>query len=420
VAPDPLSVVVVRSLFVATTFVTRLALLAVLAQSAAGQAPPPPPFPEEPPPKYDIPADPEALKEAAAEKAAAEAAGETEQVEVVQARMVGDPSSPAILQVERLGQGARPEISRQGDRLAFDRPGDGDVRTGFRAIYTSRFDGTYERCLTCSLPEFADHHVMAPTWHPRGNLLVAVAQDNAKRLGHDERELAGPARALHAELWGIAADGSGAWQITRSASQGRAVGDPSFSHEGGKLAWSERVASEPAPWGEWVVRVGELKLSAGVPRLGKVDTFEPSPFRRFVQVAGFTPDDQGLILLVDREDGRTALGKLDFATKKFELLSREDENVSAASELPRGQWSLWATRGEVWLVSPSGRGRERLTTFGEPSSRYFLGQAEIEELAPGPDGKTLVIDLFESRPGSPPKQSLFLVRFDPDRLGRAR
>lgn len=416
---------VLRSLVVATNFVLRLALVALLAplvallaQRAAGQAPPPP-FPVEPPPKYEIEADPEALKEAEAEKAAAAKEGDTQQVEVVQARMVGDPSSPAILQIERLGPGARPEISRQGDRLAFDRPG-ADEQTGLRAIYTSRLDGSQERCLTCSLPEFADHHLMAPAWHPRGDLLIAVGQGSAKRLRHDERDLAGPARALHAELWAIATGGGGAWQLTRSGAQGRAVGDPSFSHEGEKLAWSERVASEPGPWGEWVVRVGELKVSAGVPRLGKVDTYEPSPFGRFVQVAGFTPDDRGLILLVHREDGRPALGTFDLATKKFELASRDDENVAAAGELPRGQYTAWATRGEVWLVSPSGRGRERLTSFNEPASRYFLGKADIEELAAGPDGKTLVVDLFESRPGSPPRQSLFLVRFDLDRLGRER
>lgn len=404
--------------------VCRLALLTLLATAAVlpAQAPPaPPPEPEEspiptgPPPKYEIEADPEAVREAAEEAAREEEAGETPQaIERLQARTVGDPASPAILSIERLAAGARPEISRQGDLVAYDRQGEG----AFRALYTSRLDGSYDRCLTCSLPELAEQHAMAPTWHPRGELLVAVGQGSAKRLGHSEAELASPARGLHSELWAVATDGRFAWQLTRSGSQGRAVGDPSFSHEGGLLAWSERQESAPGPWGKWVVQVGELKLSAGVPRLGKVETYEVSPFGRYVHVAGFTPDDRGLLLVVDRDNGSRAIGRYDLAAKRFELLGSENEDIPVIAELPQSEASLWVTDGEVWLASPSGRGRERLTTFGEPASRYFLGQADIRDLAAGPDGKTLVIDLFVAKDGRASQQSLYLVRFDLARLGR--
>lgn len=401
------------------------ALLVVSGLAASGlaaQEPPPPeprenPIPTGPPPKYEIEADPEALRQAAEEAEREKAAGETPQaVQRVQARLVGDPANPAILSIERFGPGARPEISRQGDLVAYDRLGEG----GVRALYTSRLDGTHERCLTCSLPELQKHHAMAPTWHPRGDLLVAVGQGSAERLNHDESDLAGPARGLHAELWAVSSDGRFGWQLTRSASRGRAVGDPSFSHEGGLLAWSEREESEPGPWGKWVVQVGELKISGGVPRLGKVDTFDVSPFGRYVHAAGFTPDDKGLLLAVTRADGSRAIGRYDLAAKRFELLSPQNEDVALIAELPRSQWSLWIEGGEVWLVSASGRGRQRLTTFGEPASRYHLGQADPRDLAAGPDGKTLLVDLFESSGGRPKAQSLYLIRFDLDRLGRAR
>lgn len=411
---------------ISRALVLPLALLTLLASAAAlaAQAPPvePPepqesPIPAGPPPKYEIEADPEALRQAAEEAAREAAAGETPQaIERLQARTVGDPASPAILSIERLAAGARPEISRQGDLVAYDRPGEGR----FRALYTSRLDGSQERCLTCSLPELQKVSAMAPTWHPRGELLVVVGQGSAERLGLGEAELAGPARGLHSELWAVSSDGRFGWQLTRSGSQGRAVGDPSFSHEGGLLAWSERESSEPGPLGKWVVQVGELKLSGGVPRLGKVDTFDVSPFGRYVHVAGFTPDDRGLLLVASRADGSRAIGRYDLATQKFELLGGENDDVALVAELPQSQWSLWITGGEVWLASPSGRGRERLTTFNEAASRYYLGRADLRELAAGPDGKTLVVDLFAARDGRPPAQGLYLVRFDLARLGRAR
>ncbi len=113
------------------------------------------------------------MRQAAEEKAAAAAAGREDQaVEVVQARKVGEPASRAILGVERIGPGARPEISRQGDRLAFDRARE----NGRRALYLARADGGDERCLTCGLPELDNVNLMAPTWQPRGQLLVAVGQ----------------------------------------------------------------------------------------------------------------------------------------------------------------------------------------------------------------------------------------------------
>ncbi len=388
------------------------------AEEQAPVAEPASPIPQGPPPPYVIEADPAAQRQAAEEQAASE--NEPQAVERVQAHLVGEPGaepgSRAILSVAKLTPGARPEISRQGDVLAYDKAGE----SRFRAIYTSRFDGSYERCLTCSLFELKEQHAMAPTWHPRGDLLVVQTQKSNAHLAGDELRLATPARSLHGELWAVSSDGRFGWQLTRSASRGRAVGDPVFSHEGGQLAWSERESTQEGPWGKWVVQVGELKISGGVPRLGKVTIFDASPFGRFVQVAAFTPDDHGLLLIVDREDGRKALGRYDLRSKSFELLSREDEVVSHFAELPQSEWTLWVTRGEVWLVSPSGRGRERLTTFNEPTSRYFLGRAQINELAAGPDGKTLLVDLFESRDGEPPRQSLYLVRFDLARLGRAR
>lgn len=391
-----------------------LLLLAAAGLSAQEPAPPGSPIPSGPPPKYEIEADPAALREAEAEKAAAAAAPQA--VEVARARMADEPGSAALLSVERFGPGARPEISRQGDLLAYDKVGEGS----FRAVYTSRLDGSRERCLSCSRPELEGWHAMAPTWHPRGDLLVVLGQKSAARLALDEARLAGPARSLHGELWALSSDGQFAWQLTRAAAQGHAVGDPVFSHEGGQLAWSERETSEPGPWGKWVVQVGDLKVRGGVPRLGKVLTFDPSPFGHFVQVVGFTPDDQGLILLLHRTRGEKALGRFDLKTREFTLLTRDDEEAAAFAEIAHHPWTLWATRGEVWMISPSTRGRERLTTFGEPASRHFLGQVEIQDLATGPDGQTLVVDLFVSRDGAPPAQMLYLVRFDLNRLGPAR
>jgi hypothetical protein len=60
------------------------------------------------------------------------------------------------------------------------------------------------------------------------------------------------------------ADGSKAWQLTQTEdSKSDGVLLPKFSHDGTKLAWSERVGTakffQPREWfSEWVIKVADF------------------------------------------------------------------------------------------------------------------------------------------------------------------
>jgi hypothetical protein len=381
------------------------------------------PIPTERPEPYRYEADPKAAQETEQDKPAA-----PRQVEIVRATMRGEMGHRAVRDVRRLGPGARPEFDRQGQTWAFDRPSD----LGYRAIYIG--DATGERCLSCDIQELRKSHVMAPTWHPSGEFLVVLVQDAAARLDLDERRLASPARALHSELWALTRDGRQAWRLTKSGEEGRAVFDAVFAHEGTRLAWSERVASAPEPWGTWVVRVADWQNKRGVPMLSKVQTYEPSPWKRFLAVDGFRADDRGLLLSAEDDQKGVAVGTYDFAGRRFQGLTDPQGSQWPSEllrELPGTERLLEASaRGlaastpgglrprDLWLLTPSGRGRERLTYFNEPGSRYALGHAQIVDVAVDSEGKRILLQVLASAidaegKAGPIREGLYLLELDP-------
>ncbi len=362
-----------------------------------------------------------------------ETTGNEARAEVVKARLIQPSGHRYVKEVARVHKGVgRPEWSRQGDWVAFDK----DTERGFRGLHVGTLTGGLDQCLTCDSWDLRHSHVLAPTWHPSGKVLVAMVQGPAKRLDLDTWKLAGPDRALHSELWAFTRDGRDAWQMTQVVGQGGAVLDPHFSHEGNRLAWAQRVdTTTGGRWGSWQVRVAEFKIKRGLPRLGKVQTLDALPWPGFLSVHGFTDDDKGLWLTVtpapgrNREEGRRgfSIGRFDLETRTFEPLATTGSWDSSPSGIPRSQRRVWVSdrgierprspqlpwRGDLWLASESGRRQERLTYFNDPKSDHYLGEAWIADTSWSPDGTEILLHVLSPDASGTIGEFLYRVALDP-------
>jgi WD40-like Beta Propeller Repeat len=303
--------------------------------------------------------------------------------------------------------GGRLDWSVQGDSIAFDRR-DPD---GFYRIYTMRPNGGGEICLTCPHPELRHANAFNPVWHPSGQILVFQVQELPSRLGLSPAGLTSPDRGLHSELWAITRDGRHPWQLTRVGQTGGALLDPCFSHEGDRLAWSERVAMpRGSRWGEWVVRVGRFSLPAGLPRLSKVETFK-GPSRGFVAASAFSPDDRHLLESAEVGGGDGLdLFLLDLAGGALTpLTSTPSDWDEGARYSPRGDRLIWtsshglpagprfaqldrfpsarAVPRELWTMPAAGGHIVRLTSFNAAAA----GGAVVSDFAFSPDGGSLAL-----------------------------
>lgn len=327
------------------------------------------------------------------------------------------PASP-VERVKLLKRGGgRLDWSVQGDQLAFDQRG-GD---GLYDLYVMAPDGGGQRCLTCDHPELRKAHAFNPVWHPSGQVLAFLVQDRGDKLDLSTAALTSPDRGLRCELWVISRDGRRLWRLTRSVGRGGALLDPAFSHEGDRLAWSERVGSRGGRWGEWVVRVGRFRLRAGVPRLSDVETYKPGEDRHLLVVSDFAPDDRHL-LLAGEVGTRPVDGALDLYRMSLEggrlepLLETPDEWDEQIRASPGGSYLVWtSSRGlpaaprlgqlgesptarpvprELWMMAQDGGDPRRLTSFNRSDGPGNGRGAVVSDFAWRPDGGALAVHVI--------------------------
>ncbi|MDA8019685.1 MAG: hypothetical protein MPN21_19775 [Thermoanaerobaculia bacterium] len=338
-----------------------------------------------------------------------EAAETASSVEIVRARPKGELGHRWVRSIGRWEPGAaRAAWSAQGDRIAFDAPGD----LGFRAIYVRDAETGQRRCLTCDLWQLRKKNVLAPEWHPSGDWIAVIVQDLPRRLLPSPARMASFHRALHADLWILTADGRNAWQLTRSAEQGGAVHEAKISYEGDRIAWTERTDSRAGTEGAWVVRVAQLELRK-VPSFKNDRTLRPTTWPSRVVVEGFTQNDRGLWLTLTARDRVGSLAaRYDLDTLRLDLLDTGGTWDLEARAVPRGERIVLASdrgldRGralprsaDLWFITPLGLRQERLTFFNDPSSDHYLGETLISDIAWAPDGRAVLLSLVSSNGGT--------------------
>ena len=338
-------------------------------------------------------------------------------VEIVRARPKGELGHRWVQSISRWESGAaRPAVSAQGDKVAFDAPSD----TGFRGVYVRDLETDGRKCLTCENFQLRKKNVLAPEWHPSGDWIAVIVQDLPRRLLPNPPRAASFHRALHSDLWILTADGRDAWRLTRSSEQGGATHEAKISFEGDRIAWSERIDSGKGLEGEWVVRIAELELKK-VPSIKKDRTLRPTSWPARVVVEGFTQDDGGLWLSATPRDRKGSLAlRYGLESLRFDLVDTGGTWDMEPRSVPRGERIVLASdrnlplaralpfTGDLWFTTPLGLRQERLTFFNDPSSDHHLGETLIADAAWMPDGRAVLLALVSVR-GGVTEESLWRV-----------
>lgn len=320
--------------------------------------------------------------------------------------------------------GGRPEFSAQGDWIAFDRTGS----DGRYDIHLLRVDTGAVRCLTCEVYDLRKANNLSPTWHPSGRYVIFQAQSLAKRLGLDATDLVTPDRGAHAELFIIRVDGKAYWQLSRSTG---AVLDPRVSHEGDKLAWSERIGKGgDGHWGAWTLRLARIDVDGKIPHLGRVQSFRPGDQPALIVPHGFAPDDRRVLLSGNLEEGQRESGSdlylFDPDSKQLQRLTHTRNNWDVhASFAPDGETIAWTSTAEIvgapahgsglpphlrrdlWLMRSDGSDKSRLTYFNGSGAPEGLGQAYVGDFSWSPDGESIVAHVIS---GSEKREDLYRVK----------
>ncbi len=330
----------------------------------------------------------------------------------------------------------RASWSPKGDRIAFDRR----EPNGYNQLYVAEADLADERCLTCRIYELKKLHVGNPAWHPSGEYLAVQVHDPVKPGGEPLRFMEVPGGNLGSDLYLIRSDAKGYWNLTQLGERGGRVLSPRFSHEGDKLAWAERIASGDGVFGRWVLRVAELEIKRGVPRLHGVRTFKPGAQRLFYDSHGFTTDDRGLVLTGNLEPGQPESGMdvylLDMISGALKRLTQTERELDRfALPAPNGNWIVWSSSRDIgsgavslerrqvtavrasdlWLMNAEGLSVQRLTRFNDVHSPVFAGPTAVVPTSWNRDGDRLLalaLPVGSNEPGD-----LYVIEFN-EPIGR--
>ncbi len=309
------------------------------------------------------------------------------------------PSTTEVLLPRAFAEHAGPAATAPpGDRIAFSRAG----AEGYLDLYTARPDGTDERCLTCRPIAFRNRHAGAPAWHPSGDWLVFQLEKPFEEAGRPFPFQEVPGRSLGDDLWTVSADGSRSGPLTRRGERGGRVLSPRLSYEGRHLVFAERVAASGGTWGQWVLRVAEVEVRRGVPRLGKVKTYEPGP-GPFYEPYAFTTDDRGVIYASNPAPGAPESGLDLFVLRldsgKVERLTDSPRTWDRfAAPAPAGTLLVWSSSEgldagggalgrrdrtaasvplDLWTMDVDSGERRRLTHFNDPMDPAYAGRMRL-------------------------------------------
>jgi Tol biopolymer transport system component len=294
-------------------------------------------------------------------------------------------------------------------------------------------DGTGEHCVSCDLYEFRKQHAFDPVWSPSGEYIVFTVQRNSKKLGMTAGAMTTPDRGIRGDLWILDRTGKYYFQLTRSEQTSLAVLAPRFSHEGGRLLWSERVTTKGGRWGDWRLRVARITIDSAVPRLRKVETYNLGTGKGFVEGAAFSPDDRRILLAgnLEAEHGEAGmdlylfdleseglqrltatLGEWDelgeFAPTGEHIAFTSNRNLPRA--IPRQTGTPPSARTlprELWLMAPDGSGQQRLTFFNHPAAGEGpIPDAVVADLSWSPNGDQIAIQVVRLEDNS---EAIYIV-----------
>lgn len=305
--------------------------------------------------------------------------------------------------------------SKTTNRIAFDRLG----KDGYFDLWVMNPDGSGQRCLTADHPILPNRHIGQPAWHPNGKLLVIQAQ-KAHVPRYADTKCTPGAGALN-DLWIITADGRRAWKIyaVRDEVSKDAAGvlHPHFSNDGTRLFWAERVRDNRRPFGEWILRIGDLYFDESTgPWLGAIRNYNPGGKSAFFESHNFSPDDRH-VLFTGNQDGPLEIYEMNVASGNTRRMTDHSPMTwdEHAHYSPDGKRIVWMSskdlrftvkpfdlQTEFWTMNLDSGREERLTWFHEPGHPHYLNRpfAVAADFDWSPEGNRIMALVITNRPNT--------------------
>lgn len=327
----------------------------------------------------------------------------------------------------------RVAINAQGDKIAYERL-DYD---GFYHIFVAQPDGVGARCLTCTAAGLKKTNTLSPVWHPSGEFLLFQSQTSAKKMGLTPVDLLGGYRGLRSELWYVLENGKSFYQLTQTNQHGGTVLAPIVSWEGDRIAWAERVESRVGRWGSWVLRVAEIRVKKGYPRMGKVETYEPGAQKLFLVPSTFTPDDKAILFAGNREPGQRENGMDLYEVRLESQIAGRLTHTRNAWDMggrytTRGDRIVWASGNDIdlsertledpvppeslrdlWIMKADGDGKTRLTFFNDPTAAESLGPTIVDDFVFHPSEPYILAHLITADDQGRVREGIYRIDLDP-------
>ena len=286
-------------------------------------------------------------------------------------------------------------LAQNGGRVSWNRPAnviayDAADAEGYFDVYRINPDGSGNSCITCDVAALPPLNKGNPIWNPAGTYLVFQAQQ-LPSLGTAGDILDRPGSGWNNDLWVTDAAGQNFWKLTNEPAVNGGVIYPTFSWDGTKLAYGERLSPSPNPFGTWHLVVADFVVTNGVPSLQNPQIYQPGDQKFYYEPHGFSADNQTLFFMAYLNPGLSPYAMdiygLNLSTGDLTDLTNTphswDEhptpflpNISTSRMLYMSTLNTPAVDGQgfcdYYLMNYDGSNRLQLSYYNDPYAPNYL------------------------------------------------
>ena len=316
-------------------------------------------------------------------------------------------------------RGGRVDWSYRSDLIVHSRYG----KDGYYDVWIMKSNGSDARCLTCNISKIPSLHNGQPSWHPDGRYIVFQSQDtkfpHTKKIDYLYTQ---PGHGLHNNLWIMDLKNRNFYQLTKVKFE-QAILHPSFSPDGKKLLWTQKMGKDKF---NWSIMVADF-VEKPIPHIENVKSYQPEG-KVWYEAHQFSKDCKKILCTIG--SGKRAyygydIWEMDIKTQKLKRLTfSPDVWDEHAHYSPDGKKICWVSsqgykytperwsrtlKTELWIMNSDGSKKRKITHFNEPGHPEYIGERVIiSDNCWSPDGKKIVITLVKPFKGRSSSQILLI------------
>lgn len=301
-----------------------------------------------------------------------------------------------------VANGANPAWSPDNTKFTYDQ----QAANHYWDLWIANADGTGNTCLTCSTAArsiLGDYNKGNSVWSKDGKFIVfqvqmisACVSPHVEPCGGDDWKDF-PGSGYQNDLWATNPSGTAFWRLTNQANwDGKGSGGviyPTFSWDGTKLTWGQRLTATGRWTSTWELAVANWNVINGVPSLTDQQNYQPNPAgaRNYYEPHGWSPDDSTIFYM-----GGYGVGGAQTSNNIYSYVI----GASSATNLTNttSSWNEWPTpaplgdslvymsmdgtpnaknvklcTSDLWMMNLDGTDKYALTHFNDPTSPQYVG-----------------------------------------------